>query len=807
MLSEFKCVEILKSPSCIGIGAYGKVCKAKCGDLICAAKLIHETMFDPAAQHQLDKAAVKPVRRFEQECEFMKNLRHPNVVQYLGLHEDPSSGLPVLLMELMDQNLTSFLKNSSGPLPYHLHVNFCHDIALALSYLHSNEVIHRDLSSNNVLLIGNVRAKVSDFGMARLGDLHPSASRTALTKHLGTEAYMPPECHLAEPDYTEKVDCFSLGVIIVQILTRRLPHPGEKYMKVKTDDPKFPGGFAFLPATEVDRRRNHIDDIDAKHPLRNLALNCLKDRDVDRPSAQEICEHLCDLKDLQEYTESKESIKASDSLTHKKSTPRNHSVHTCDVGINTEKGEEIVELEKQLEYQKQQLAERNEELKKSKELIEEQRESVKEKDELVEMKDATIEELKQTVDSRQEAIEELRRQLEQMRGNYGKEKQVVVETEQRLAGVEQQLNTCTREKDALQKQVCELQQLLSLRLMSMKESKKAPYALYRSSDATVSGSTVYLRPACTRDIFRYHQASGWSKLPEYPFESSSLVIVNGSLTVVGGCLNNTCVNQLLSLAAASATTSRKKWKEEFPRMPTKRSHTSTLCTGKNLIIAGGKGDRGVVLRTVEVLSIESGQWSIAAELPEPCWCSSMMILDRHLCLVGGVNVSGNQSNLFYTCSVDSLLQSRRPVPSQAHNNHEIASPERHNSSPAKQNGVSPTGQNGVSPTRTQSGGTNAAALVAVDWKRMCDLPVTQSTSLIFQGRLLTISGKNASAGVPTPDIFVYSPIMDSWEVVGHLLTGRFACFAAVLPDNLLMIVGGYTDSKTAHDSIEFVSNV
>ena len=64
---------------------------------------------------------------------------------------------------------------------------------IALSFLHSNGIVHRDLSSNNVLLMGNIRAKVTDFGMVKLGDLNPQATRYTLTMCPGTDVYMPPE--------------------------------------------------------------------------------------------------------------------------------------------------------------------------------------------------------------------------------------------------------------------------------------------------------------------------------------------------------------------------------------------------------------------------------------------------------------------------------------------------------------------------------------------------------------------------------------------------------------------------------------
>ena len=135
------------------------------------------------------------------------------------MHQDPDTGLPVLLMELMDENLTHFLESSPQPIAYHIQANICHDITLALSFLHSNGIVHRDLSSNNVLLRGSVLAKVTDFGMAKLGDLNPQATRYTFTMCPGTDVYMPSEAVKDEPAYTEKIDCFSFGVIVVQILT------------------------------------------------------------------------------------------------------------------------------------------------------------------------------------------------------------------------------------------------------------------------------------------------------------------------------------------------------------------------------------------------------------------------------------------------------------------------------------------------------------------------------------------------------------------------------------------------------------
>ena len=287
----------------LGIGSFGKVCRARYGSLPCAAKLIHETLFDPEAFKQIapEKEHRLPFKRFEQECEVLHSLRHPNVIQYLGVYQDPDTKLPVLLMELMDGNLTHFLNNSLQQIPFHIQVNFCHDIALALSFLHANKVIHRDLSSNNVLLMSNIRAKVTDFGMAtlRLGEQATQFSRTMCP---GTDAYMPPEAVEAKPVYKEKIDCFSFGVLVIQILTQRFPAPGNRQMEMEIDHPGLQKGRkVMMTVPEVERRENHISLIDPNHPLLVVALDCLKDLESDRPSAQQICERVAVLKESAEY--------------------------------------------------------------------------------------------------------------------------------------------------------------------------------------------------------------------------------------------------------------------------------------------------------------------------------------------------------------------------------------------------------------------------------------------------------------------------------------------------------------------------
>lgn len=294
---EYKNVEILEDKQ-VGFGAYGTVCLAKCDDLICAAKIIHKAFFD----HR-DPGAVEILKRFEQECEFVSKIHHPNIVQYLGIYRNKKlSNGPILLMELLDDNLTNYLRKQGSPLEFHVQVDICHDIALAVAYLHSNKIMHRDLSSNNVLLVGDAaRAKVVDFGVAKLEE-SSFFKRKCVTQLPGTTAYMPPEVLNEKPDYNEKIDCFSIGVLILQILTLLFPNPGPRTQT--REDASSATGTIEDPVLEVERRRNHIDLVDPNHHLLPLARECLSYSHKGRPSASLVCQRLATLKESELYRKS-----------------------------------------------------------------------------------------------------------------------------------------------------------------------------------------------------------------------------------------------------------------------------------------------------------------------------------------------------------------------------------------------------------------------------------------------------------------------------------------------------------------------
>ena len=282
----------------LGTGSYGSVVKASLDDLPCAAKILHQIIMRSNDPGTRDFAA-----RYDQECRLLRDLKHPCIVQFLGLVETPHTHQPILLMELMEESLTSFLeRDTTHLLPFYLQVNITHNISLALAYLHANGVIHRDMSSNNVLIDAGTRAKVTDFGMSKIADGNPRMTRSGLTQCPGTLAFMPPEALRPKPSYTDKLDIFSAGVLIIQVISRKYPAPTDASKIV--DDPTAPTGEKMIFIPELERRANDIDQINSDHTLLPIARHCLKNLDKNRPSAAELCQRLAGLKDSEVYEES-----------------------------------------------------------------------------------------------------------------------------------------------------------------------------------------------------------------------------------------------------------------------------------------------------------------------------------------------------------------------------------------------------------------------------------------------------------------------------------------------------------------------
>ncbi len=99
-------------------------------------------------------------------------------------------------------------------------------------------------ASNNVLLIVGSRAKVTDFGMSKFTDINITGRLATMTTCPGTPAFMSPEALNKPPVYTDKLDNFSFGVLIVQITTRQFPKPTDRFVNVQIPDPRSPHSWS-----------------------------------------------------------------------------------------------------------------------------------------------------------------------------------------------------------------------------------------------------------------------------------------------------------------------------------------------------------------------------------------------------------------------------------------------------------------------------------------------------------------------------------------------------------------------------------
>ena len=277
----YKLTEVRVTDKELGHGSYATVLELRYMGLKCAGKKIHELLL-----RQGD--ASYTVRRFEEECRLLSQVRHPNIVQFLGVHFQQKMQAPILVMEFLPTNLTSCIEQVKF-LPREISYSILHDVALGLCYLHSQTppIIHRDLSSNNVLLASNMAAKISDLGVARILNLTPlQVSR--MTQAPGTPAYMPPEVMIANPKYDTSVDEFSYGALMIHVFSGQWPEPQVGPIHTELDG-------RLIPVTEAERREVFLQTIGKDHPLMDLIQKCISNHPKSRACASEIVERLAEM--------------------------------------------------------------------------------------------------------------------------------------------------------------------------------------------------------------------------------------------------------------------------------------------------------------------------------------------------------------------------------------------------------------------------------------------------------------------------------------------------------------------------------
>ncbi|XP_013182454.1 PREDICTED: serine/threonine-protein kinase fused [Papilio xuthus] len=192
--------------SFIGEGSFGRVFKAKHkeSDAIVALKVIRKKGRSP-----------KDLKNLRQECDIQRQLNHPNIIRMIDSFDTESE--LVVVTEYAEKELHSILAKE-GCLNEEQVKKITWDLVSALYYLHSHRVLHRDLKPQNVLLDSSGRAKLCDFGLARI----MTNATHILTSIKGTPLYMAPEL-IDEKPYDHQADLWSLGCIVYELMAGQPP--------------------------------------------------------------------------------------------------------------------------------------------------------------------------------------------------------------------------------------------------------------------------------------------------------------------------------------------------------------------------------------------------------------------------------------------------------------------------------------------------------------------------------------------------------------------------------------------------------
>ena len=286
--------------------------------------------------------------------------------------------------------------------------------------------------------------------------------------------------------------------------------------------------------------------------------------------------------------------------------------------------------------------------------------------------------------------------------------------------------------------------------------------------AVVDATTAYFNPRGSHKLYSClinSKELNWSSLPNNPYCNSSLAIVNGYLTSIGGfkdgLLGDTYTSTLLSLTGEGRQT---QWTKVFPPMQTARIQAASITTEQTLVVAGGF-DGKKNLDTVEMMIIPTKEWITVSCLPHPFGVISGCFFGGQLYLGGGSAGRGQTSKSVLTCSLRDLSQ-------------------------------------------PQSLGTKIQSFFSASkpevWREINELPVTQFTLTILGGHLLAIGGKD-DLGNPTADVHCYDHKSNTWHVITKMKNKRYECLTAVFPENQILVVGGRMSYLDPIDSVEIAS--
>ena len=273
---------------------------------------------------------------------------------------------------------------------------------------------------------------------------------------------------------------------------------------------------------------------------------------------------------------------------------------------------------------------------------------IREKDE------AKQQEIHDLLQSHDRAIADKERENQQLRREVEQTRLRVNERDKTIETLEQQLEQMRLDPPSIDQKWLRAdgssQKYASATDMKLvwRKGEPAPKAMFRFCQAAVNNTKVYFNPDGHQSIYSYNiSTDNWTSVPDCPNRFSSFVVINNMLTAVGGIQGYLYSNDVYSLKGRT-------WVKDFPPMPTKRSSTTAVYVRSVLIVVGGYFRRQRSLECpVEVMNVESFQWSTAANIACRLVCASGVVFGDQLYVLGG-----RDSKSVYSCSLNDLLQSR-----------------------------------------------------------------------------------------------------------------------------------------------------
>ena len=286
---EIKQVDLneLTDENCVGRGSYGAAFRVKIDGVPRIAKRIHNILLSSDVSSSAKRSIQE---RFYRECALLSRLDHPNVVEFVGVYFNPMDRRDVtLIMELLYMPLESLINPENHPnIPLSVKLHILRDVSSGILYLHTRfdqAVIHRDLTVTNVLLTRDLQAKIVDLGVSKL------LSNYDMQKHSmcpGNASYMPPEALREDPSYDTSLDVFSFGHLTLHVDIQRYPTTFVVFHSESMMEAACSGEL------EILRRKKWIEMV-SHDCLRDVILQCLRDRPEERPSTKKLA---CTMKTL-----------------------------------------------------------------------------------------------------------------------------------------------------------------------------------------------------------------------------------------------------------------------------------------------------------------------------------------------------------------------------------------------------------------------------------------------------------------------------------------------------------------------------